>query len=74
MVGALRFVGAKLTSHLISRGKKVRAVSSYQDTLHKDDLVWYRQERLQAHHRLVVMVANLTNETQVERVLLSSVV
>ena len=68
-MGALQFVGAKLVSQLVLKDVDVQATASYEDVLHSDELLWYRQEQLQIHHGVVVKIANLTNRTQVEGIL-----
>ena len=69
VIGALQFVGAGLVSHLASLGRDVRALASYESVLQGEELVWYRDQQLRAHHGVTVALANLTNSTQIERVL-----
>ena len=69
IIGAVHFVGAQLVSHFASENFNVLAVSSFEDLLYGDELVWYRQEQLWLHHGVKVKIANLTNDTQVEDIL-----
>ena len=68
-MGALQFVRAKLVSQLVLKDVDVQATASYEDVLHSDELLWYRQEQFQIHHGVVVKIANLANQTQVEGIL-----
>ena len=70
VIGALQFIGARLVSHLVSTGRDVRALASYESVLlHDEDLVWYRDQQLRTHHGITVEIANLSSSTQVASIL-----
>ena len=69
VVGGLYFLGARLVSHLVSTGRDVQALASYESVLHDKELVWYRDQQLRTHHGITVEIANLSNSTQVTSVL-----
>jgi nucleoside-diphosphate-sugar epimerase len=69
VIGALHFVGAKLVSHFAASGMNVRALAGYEGVLLGEELVWYRDQQLRAHHGVSVAITNLSNSTELERLL-----
>lgn len=67
VIGALSFLGSRTAAHLMATGAQVQLVAHNHD-ITVDKLPWYRREQLE-NMGLYVKVANLSNQSQVQRLL-----